>query len=53
MNVVKKFVLMLALFLIPSLATAGTTSHSMVAVQGYDLVTYQIDGNIDSINSIR
>jgi YHS domain-containing protein len=35
---------MAALFLIPSMAFAGTTSHSMVAVQGYDVVTYQIDG---------
>ena len=44
MNLVRSFVLMAALFLIPGLAFAGTTSHSMVAVQGYDVVSYQMDG---------
>ncbi|MEE8206566.1 MAG: YHS domain-containing (seleno)protein [Nitrospinaceae bacterium] len=44
MKLVRSFVLMAALFLIPGLAFAGTTLHSMVAVQGYDVVTYQTDG---------
>ena len=44
MKFVKSFVLMAALFLIPGMAFAGTPSHSMVAVQGYDVVSYQVDG---------
>ncbi len=35
---------MTALFLIPGMALAGTTANSMVAVQGYDVVTYQTEG---------
>jgi YHS domain-containing protein len=44
MKFIRSFVLVAALFLIPGLALAGTTPHSMVAVQGYDVVTYQTDG---------
>ncbi len=44
MKFLRSFVLMAALFLVPGMAFAGTTSHSMVAVQGYDIVTYQTDG---------
>ena len=44
MKFLKNLVLMAALVLIPSMAIAGTTTHSMVAVQGYDVVTYQTDG---------
>ena len=44
MKFLKSIVLMAALFLIPGMAFAGTTSHSMVAVQGYDVVSYQVDG---------
>ena len=44
MKLVRNFVLMAALLLIPGLVFAGTTSHSMVAVQGYDVVSYQMDG---------
>ena len=44
MKFLKNLVLMAALVLIPSLATAATMPQSMVAVQGYDVVTYQTDG---------
>lgn len=44
MKLVRSFALMAVLFLIPGMAFAGTTPHSMVAVQGYDIVTYQTDG---------
>ena len=44
MKFLKNLVLMAALVLIPSMATAATMPQSMVAVQGYDVVTYQADG---------
>ena len=44
MKFLKNLVLMAALVLIPSMAIAGAMPHSMVAVQGYDVVTYQTDG---------
>lgn len=44
MNFVRSLVLMAALLLIPGMAAAGTLPHSMVAVQGYDIVTYQTEG---------
>lgn len=51
MKFLNNLVLMAALVLIPSLATAdamshntGAMSHSMVAVQGYDVVAYQTEG---------
>lgn len=51
MKLLRNLVLMAALVLIPSMATAGAMSHdkgamsnSMVAVQGYDVVSYQTEG---------